>query len=96
MKVRVRGEEMHCSTLSLNSSLDVVCGQRNTLVTLTLEKDPSFYCTGGYKSKYRGYLYLVLDPGSLIEYEFSEFELTATILFTNSRVLRCFFSLVFI
>jgi len=51
MKVPVRGGEMFCSTLSLNSSLDVVGGQHNALAALTLEKDPSFYCTGGYKTR---------------------------------------------
>jgi len=62
MKARVRRGEMYCSTLSLYSSLDVVGGQRNTLAAVTLEKDPNFYCTGGYKSKYREYI--LSCPGS--------------------------------
>jgi hypothetical protein len=62
MKVRVRGGEMYCSTLSLNSSLDVVGCQRNAVAALTPEKDRSLYCTGGYKSKYRGYI--LTGPGS--------------------------------
>jgi hypothetical protein len=51
MKVRVRGGERYFSTLSLNSSLDVVGGQRNALAALTPEQYLSLYCTGGYKSK---------------------------------------------
>jgi hypothetical protein len=62
MKVRVREGEMYCSTLSLNSSLDVMGGQRNAAAALTSEKDPSLYCTGGYKSKDRGYI--LTGPGS--------------------------------
>jgi len=66
MKVLVRGEEMYCFTLSLNSSLEVVGGQRNAVAALTPEKEPSLYCTGGYKSKYRGYI--LSGPGSLQPY----------------------------
>jgi len=53
---------MYCSTLSLNSSVDVVGGQHNALAALTLENDPSFYCTAGYKTRYRGYI--LSCPGS--------------------------------
>jgi len=62
MKLRVRGGEMYYSTLSLNCSLDVVGGRRNALAALSLEKDPSLYCPGGYKSKYR--VYILFCPGS--------------------------------
>ena len=43
-----------------------------------------------------GIFYLVLDPDSLIEYEFSEFKFSATLLFNNSRALRCVSSLAYV